>query len=120
MPIKWVDTNKGTEDNTETRCRLVARDFRGADRETEDPFAATSPWKVTELLMSHATDRTNGKANKIDVKKAHLNSERAQEVLIPLPEEVGARQDKVGQAQALALRIQTSSSGFESALHKHV
>ena len=27
--VKWVDTNKGTEEEPKVRCRLVARDFKG-------------------------------------------------------------------------------------------
>ena len=41
VSVKWVDTNKGTENKLEIRCRLVARDFRGADKDREDLFAAT-------------------------------------------------------------------------------
>ena len=44
VSVKWVDTNKGTEENQEIRCRLLARDFRGADEDRQDPFAATPPW----------------------------------------------------------------------------
>ena len=57
--------------------------------------------------MSHAADRSDGKTRKmllIDVKKAHLNSERTEDV----------------QAQALALRIPTSGGGVGSALRKQV
>ena len=99
VSVKWVDTNKGTENKPEIRCRLVARDFRGADKDREDLFAATPPWELKKLLMSHAADRSNGKTRKmllIDVKKAHLNSECTEDVFIELPEEVGAAQGKVG------------------------
>ena len=61
VSVKWVDTNKGTEENPEIRCRLVARDFRGFDKDREDLFAATPPWELKKLLMSHAADRSNGK-----------------------------------------------------------
>ena len=52
VSVKWVDTNKGTEEKPEIRCRLVARDFRGADKDREDLFAATPPWELKKLLMS--------------------------------------------------------------------
>ena len=84
---KWVDTNKGTENKPEIRCRHVARDFRGADKD-KDLFAAAPPWELKKLLMSHAADRSNGKTRKmllIDVKKAHLNSECTEDVFIELP-----------------------------------
>ena len=33
VSVKWVDTNKGTEEDPEIRCKLVARDFRGSDKD---------------------------------------------------------------------------------------
>ena len=44
VSVKVVDTNKNTEENPEIRCRLVARDLRGADKDREDLFAADPPW----------------------------------------------------------------------------
>ena len=46
VSVKWVHTNTGTDDNPEVRCRLVARDFRGTDKDREDLFAATPPWEL--------------------------------------------------------------------------
>ena len=98
VSVKWVDTNKGTEENPEIRCRLVARALRGGDKDKEDLFAAGPPWEL-KLLMSHAVDRSNGKSRKmllIDVKEAHQNSDCTEDVFVELPGEVGAAQDKVG------------------------
>ena len=56
----------------------MARDDRRADKDRDDLCAATPPWELKKLLMSHAVDRSSGKARKmllVDVKKAHLNSE---------------------------------------------
>ena len=92
VSVKCVEENKGTEEKPEIRCRLVARDFRGAVKDREDLFAATPPWVVKRLL--------NGKPRKrllTDVKEGHLNSECTDDAFIELPEEVGAAQDKVGQ-----------------------
>ena len=44
VSVKWVDTNKGTDEEPMVRSRLVARDFRIADKDREDLFAATPPW----------------------------------------------------------------------------
>ena len=89
VSVKWVDTNKGTEEQPQIRCRLVARDFRAADKDREDLFAATPPWELKKLLMSQATNRAKGKVRKmllIDVKKAHLNPECTEDVFIELPD----------------------------------
>ena len=42
----------------------VARDFRGADKDGEDSFAAP-PWELKKLFMSYAVDRSIGKARKM-------------------------------------------------------
>ena len=39
----------------EVRCRLVARDFKGGDKDRDDLFAATPPWEAVRMLMSRAT-----------------------------------------------------------------
>ena len=42
--VRWVDTNKGSEAESDVRCRLVARDFRQKkDKGREDLFAETPP-----------------------------------------------------------------------------
>ena len=44
ISVRWVDTNKGSLEAPEIRCRLVARDFKsGADHDGEDLFAVTPP-----------------------------------------------------------------------------
>ena len=56
----------------------MARDDRRADKDRDDICAATPPLELKKLLMSHAVDRSSGKARKmllVDVEKAHLNSE---------------------------------------------
>ena len=117
VSVKWVDTNKGTEDQPEIRCRWVARDFKGADRDREDLFAATPPWELKRLLMSHAADISNGQVRKmllIDVKKAHLNSECKDDVYIELPEEVGAGTDKVGKLRRWLYGFRPAAAAWEN------
>jgi hypothetical protein len=36
VSVKWVDTNKGTSEDMLVRSRLVARDFKGADKDRDD------------------------------------------------------------------------------------
>ena len=117
VSVKWVDTNKGTENKPELRCRLVARDFRGADKDREDLFAATPPWELKKLLVSHAADRSNGKTRKmllIDVKKAHLNSECTEDVFIELLEEVGAAKGKVGKLRRWLYGFRRAAAAWEA------
>ena len=41
--MRWVDTSKGEGDKMDIRARLVARDFKGADKDRDDLFAGTPP-----------------------------------------------------------------------------
>ena len=117
VSVKWVDTNYGTEEQPEIRCRLVARDFRGRDKDREDLFAATPPWELKRLLMSHAADTSNGKVRKmllIDVKKAHLNSDCKDDVYIELPQEVGAGADEVGKLRRWLYGFRPAAAAWEA------
>ena len=98
--VRWVDTNKGTNGNFDIRCRLVARDFKGADKDRDDLFAESPPLEAKRMLMSRAaTRRPDGKYRKmmfIDAKKAHLNPKCEEDQYIELPEECGAPEGYCG------------------------
>ena len=55
--MKWVDTNKGSENEMLIRSRLVARDFKGNDKDRDDLFAETPPLEAKRLLLSRAERR---------------------------------------------------------------
>ena len=80
IATKWVDINKGTEEEQEVRCRLVARDFKPkGEKEREDLFAATPPFEAKKLLFRMASGQVGATGTEcvklmfIDVKTAHLN-----------------------------------------------
>ena len=115
--VKWVDTNKGTEEEPLIRSRLVARDFRVADRDREDLFAATPPWELKKLLMSHAAYRGDGVRRKIlliDVKKAHLNPMCKDEVYVELPQELGVGPDQVGKLEYWLYGFRPAAAAWEN------
>ena len=59
ISTRWVDTNKGSSDSPDVRCRLVARDFKGKhDSDREDLFAATPQAEAERLALSRATTRS--------------------------------------------------------------
>ena len=65
MTVRWVDTNKGTFDYL-IRSRLVARDFKGDDKDRDDLFAETPPLEAIRLLLSRAaTRRADGQQRKL-------------------------------------------------------
>ena len=94
ISVRWVDTNKGDLISMLIRSKLVARDFKGDDKNRDDLLAATTPLEAKRLLFSRAaTRRSDGRKRKlmlIDVKKAHLNPPCKEDVYIELPSEVGA------------------------------
>ena len=80
---KWVDTDKGSEENPDVRCRLVARDFKPkGEKDRSDLFASTPPLEAKKLLFALAASQprmlrtgrmVRQKLMFIDIKKAHLN-----------------------------------------------
>ena len=80
---KWVDVNKGTAENPNKRCRLVARDFKPkGEKDLADLFASMPPLEAKKVLFSiaatHEKEFREGRRQRpklmfIDVKKAHLN-----------------------------------------------
>jgi hypothetical protein len=96
VSMRWVDTNKawdGEHDSEalEIRSRMVARDFKGDDKDRDDLFAETPPLEAKRMLFSRAaTRRRDGRMRKlllIDARKAHLNPKCEQDVYVMLPEE---------------------------------
>ena len=90
-----MDLDKGTDEDPDVRCRLVARDFEPkGEKDREDLFAAMPPLECKKVLFRKAVQmpRRGGKKMKllfIDVKKAHLNAflEEGEHAYIDLPEE---------------------------------
>ena len=80
VTVRWVDVQKAEG----VRSRLVARDFKGGDKDRDDLYAATPPLESKRLLISRAATRIKGKLTRkllfIDVKKAHLNPKCQQEL----------------------------------------
>ena len=101
---RWVDTNKGSEEDPDVRSRLVARDFKGKGDVREDLFAAIPPAEAERMALSKAVtwSRTNdGRRRKrkirfIDAKKAHLNPHCEVDVYVTLPEEAEAEEGMCG------------------------
>ena len=64
--IRWVDTDKGDGETWEIRSRLVARDFKGGDKDRDDLFADTPPLEALRMLLSMAaTCRRGGRKRKL-------------------------------------------------------
>lgn len=58
ITVKWVDTNKGSDQAPIIRCRLVAWDFKTkGEKDREDLFAATPPLELKMMLISRTASR---------------------------------------------------------------
>ena len=110
VTVRWVDVQKAEGD----RSRLVARDFKGGDKDRDDLYAATPPLESKRLLDSRAATRIKGKLTRkllfIDARKAHLNPKCQQDVYIELPAEAeGGGAWNVWQVKLLVIWLQACS-----------
>ena len=96
MPIRWVDTSQGDEEDPEYRSRIVAKDLkskRDPNMPAIDSFAPMPAIELTKLLLSLAAmwrkTRRGGvlAVMVIDVRKAHWNAKARRTIYIKLPEE---------------------------------
>ena len=90
ISIKWVITNKGTEENPIAKARLVAREFNTGDKRGE-LFAGTPGLMVMRTVISRAmTRREDGEKRSImlaDVKTAFLYGNARRSLYVELPPE---------------------------------
>lgn len=55
MTTRWVDVNKGSVNEPDVRCRLLARDFKPkGEKDREDLFAAMPPLESKKILFAKA------------------------------------------------------------------
>ena len=94
LPVgtRWVDINKGDDQNPNYRSRLVGREFKGKDVR-DDLFAATPPLEAIRTLISLAASQrgiSHDKLKKlcfIDVAKAYFHAPVKRSVYVRLPDE---------------------------------
>ena len=93
LDIRWIDINKGDEENQEYRSRLVAKKIKMDKR--EDLFAATPLLEAKKMIFSLAatekfeedgTENRN-KIDFVDVRRAYFHAKARRDVYIELPEE---------------------------------
>ena len=63
--VRWVASNKWSDEDLVMRCRLVTRDFKGkGERDREDLFAGTPPLEAKRMLFSRVVTRRKGKGTR--------------------------------------------------------
>ena len=94
IKVRWVDVNKGDEQNPDDRSRLVAMEFKTDS--SADWFSGTPPLEALRFLCSDwaTLDQGLGKERGqdrcmiiVDVKKAHLKAPATREVYVEIPKE---------------------------------
>ena len=91
ITTKWVDVNKGDQQEYDVRCRLVAREMGGA--KNDEFYAPTPPLEAKRLLFSEAaTNRRYGRQEKkllfVDIRKAYFNAYVDRPTYVDLPFEM--------------------------------
>ena len=89
ISTKWVDTNKGTDEEPNYRSRLVGREIEMDDR--PDLFAATPPLEslryILSLCASTQGTRKPHRVLSVDVKRAYFYAPARRSIFIELPAE---------------------------------
>ena len=80
VSTKWVDTNKGDDNDPDYRSRWVGREFKGKDNNRDDLFAATPPLEAKRSLIAMAASQKGvlpserKKLGFIDTRKAYFHA----------------------------------------------
>ena len=83
---RWIDINKGGEDNPNSRSRLVVKEVRNGAQEAL--VAATPPLDSIRFLLSlQRSNRNKLKVMFIDIKRAHWCAKVARFIYVRLPPE---------------------------------
>ena len=83
---RWVDINKGDEQNPEYRSRLVAQGIHNSKR--DDLFAATPPLEALEIVLSILTSTKQNnkwKLDSIDVRRAYFHAPARRQIYVNVP-----------------------------------
>ena len=88
-PIKtgWAETNKGTPEKPNVRCRWVAKDFKREPR--PDLYAPMPPIEALRLVLSNAATgcRKKKAIAVVDVRRAYYYAPSKRRVFVELPQE---------------------------------
>ena len=95
ISLRWVDTNKGTEELPRIRSRLVVRELKVKTQHMEaaELFSAMPPLEVLKLLVSLLVSKKRTarggvlKLGLYDISRAHFYGVAKRRVFVCLPEE---------------------------------
>ena len=113
--VRWVDTNKGSEDHPNIRSRLVAMEIRTGRR--PDLYSPTPPLECFKLLMGIVAAESEGVAEvnpvclmHIDISRAYFHAPVTRRTYVEIPPEDQAPGDR-----DLVARLRASLYGTRDA-----
>jgi len=126
IKVKWIDINKGDEQNPEMRSRLVAMEFNDGDK--PGLFASTPPTEALRMLCSMAaTRRKDGRRNNMmvnDVRRAYFYAKVKSEIFVELPREdkteEDEEQDNVGRLNLSMYGTREAATNWQEEVAKHL
>ena len=97
ISVRWIDINKGDNDNENYRSRLVAREIKKDGR--PDLFAPTPPLEALKVILSMLASGNKGERLMVnDVSRAYFCAPAKRQVFVELPaEDTEDGQDLVGE-----------------------
>ena len=92
IKVRWVDTNKGTEECPNVRSRLVAQEFKGKGGGISDfeLYSAMPPLEAMKMVVSHAATKEKGQRRQlmvVDIRRAYFNAPARRPVFVEIPPE---------------------------------
>ena len=81
VSTRWVDINKGDDNDPDCRSRWVGRELKGKDNDRDDLFAATPPLEAKKSLIARAACQKGAEPQKlkkfgfIDIRKAYCHAQ---------------------------------------------
>ena len=115
---RWVDINKGDDENSDYRSRLVAQEIKRDKR--EDLFAATPPLEALKILLALAVmgkEEEKFKIDVIDVRRAYFHADAVRPVYVKLPPE-DFEQGKCGKLRRAMYGTRDAALNWEKAYMK--
>ena len=125
IPTRWIDINKGDQQNPNYRSRLVAKEFNNGAQ--EGLFAATPPLEALRLLISDAatSDKHKGTEKVImvnDVARAFFEAPVKRTVCVELPpealSEANPDQNMVGLLQMSLYGTRDAAANFQDEVRR--
>ena len=96
VATRWIDINKGDEQQPNYRSRLVAKEY--ANSEADGIFAATPPLETLRVLISEAATVEKSKGEKVimiaDISRAFFEADAVRDICVELPKEAKDHKDE--------------------------